>query len=135
MFTIRRCQTSDVPDVLAFLEAHWKRRHIFTIDRALFDWQYARPDRPGEYAIAIARREADDAVAGILGFLPTRRFDPALAADNAIWLALWKVRDDMATGGLGLKLLNEVTENEPHTSVGVIGFQPPVAAIYKALKF
>jgi hypothetical protein len=135
MFTIRRCRTPDVPDVLAFLEAYWKPRHIFTLDRALFDWQYARPDRPGEYSIAIARHDADGAVIGMLGFLPTRRFDPELSTHNAIWLALWKVRDDIPTGALGLKLLNDVTENEPHTSIGVIGFQPPVAAIYTALKF
>jgi len=135
MFTIRRCLTPDVPDVLAFLEACWKPGHIFTLDRALFDWQYARPDRPGEYCIAIARRDADGAVVGMLGFLPTRRFDPALATSNTIWLALWKVRDDIPTGALGLKLLNDVTENEPHSSIGVIGFQPPVAAIYTALKF
>src|SRR5262245_51397277 len=134
MFTIRRCRTPDVPDVLAFLETHWKPRHIFTFDRALFDWQYARPDRPGEYNIAIARRDADGALVGMLGFLPTRRFDSALDADNAIWLALWKVRDDVP-GPLGLRLLSDVTDNEPHTSVGVIGFQPPVAAIYQALKF
>lgn len=135
MITIRRCQTSDVPDVLAFLDAHWKPGHIFTVDRSLFDWQYARRDRPGEYSIVLARRDADGAIVGMLGYLPTRRFDPALASNNAIWLALWKVRDDVPTGAVGLRLLSDVTDNELHTSVGVIGFQPPVAAIYKALKF
>ena len=135
MITIRRCHTSDVQEVQAFLDAHWKPRHIFTVDRALFDWQYARRDRPGEYSIVLARQDVDGAIVGMLGYLPTRRFDPALAANNAIWLALWKVRDDIPTGVLGLKLLSDVIDNEPHASVGVIGFQPPVAAIYKALKF
>jgi hypothetical protein len=114
MIRIRRCQASDVPDVLTFLDRHWKPRHVFTADRELFDWQYARPDRPG--------------------YLPTRRFDPALAGNNALWLALWKVRDDVA-GPVGLQLLTDVANGEPHTSIGVIGFQPPAAAIYKALKF
>jgi hypothetical protein len=135
MITIRRCRTSDVPDVLAFLDAHWKPGHIFTTERALFDWQYARRDRPGEYCIAIAQQDGDRAIVGMLGYIPTRQFDPALAGDNSLWLALWKVRDDVATGPLGLRLLADVTENEPHCSVGVIGFQPHVAAIYTALKF
>ncbi len=135
MVTIRRCRTSDVPDVLAFLDAHWKRGHIFTVERSLFDWQYSMRDRPGEYSIVLARRDADRALIGLLGYLTTDRFDPALAANNSIWLALWKVRDDVATGGFGLRLLSYVTEHEPHTSIGVIGFQPAVAAIYKALKF
>jgi hypothetical protein len=135
MTTIRRCQAADVPDVLAFLDSHWKPGHIFTRDRGLFDWQYARNDRPGEYTIAIARRDTDGALVGMLGYLPTRRFDPALAGDNAIWLALWKVREDIAGGPVGLSLLTDVTGGEPHASIGVIGFQPPAAAIYKALKF
>ena len=120
MITIGRCQTADVPDVLAFLDAHWKPGHIFGVERRLFDWQYARPDRPGEYSIVLARRDDDRTLVGMLGYITTRRFDPALADDNAIWLALWKVRTDVATGGVGLRLLSEVTENEPHTSVGVI---------------
>jgi hypothetical protein len=135
MLTIRSCRTSDVPDVLAFLDAHWKPRHIFTTDRRLFDWQYARRDRPGEYAILIARRDDNSEIAGMLGYLPTRHFDAALAPANTIWLALWKVRDDIPTGPLGLELLTHLMQHEPHTSIGVIGFQPPVAAIYKALKF
>ena len=135
MITIRRCQTADVPDVLAFLEAHWKPGHIFTRDRELFDWQYARQDRPGEYSIALARKNGDGELVGMLGYLPTRRFDPSLADDNAIWLALWKVREDIAGGPIGLQLLNDVIRGEPHTSIGVIGFQPTAAAIYTLLKF
>lgn len=134
MITIRRCQTADVPDVLAFLEAHWKPGHIFTRDRELFDWQYARQDRPGEYTIALARQNESGELVGMLGYLPTRRFDPSLADNNAIWLALWKVREDVA-GPIGLQLLNDVTRGERHTSIGVIGFQPTAAAIYTALKF
>jgi hypothetical protein len=135
MITIRRCQTSDVPEVLAFLDAYWKAGHILTVERSLFDWQYSLRDHPGEYSIAIARRDADGALLGLLGYMPTRQFDPALSANNSIWLALWKIRADVATGALGLRLLSYVTETEPHTSVGVVGFQPAVGAIYKALKF
>ena len=135
MITIRRCQTADVPDVLAFLEAHWKPGHIFTRDRELFDWQYARQDRPGEYTIALARQNESGELVGMLGYVPTRRFDPSLADNNAIWLALWKVREDIAPGPIGLQLLNDVTAGEPHASIGVIGFQPAAAAIYTALKF
>jgi hypothetical protein len=135
MMTIRRCHASDIPDVLLFLDRHWKRGHIFTVDRSLFEWQYAMPDRPTEYSIVIARRDSDNELLGLLGYMPTRRFDPALAHTNSVWLALWKVRDDLASGGVGLRLLSYVTEHEQHVSIGVIGFQPPVAAIYTALKF
>lgn len=135
MVTIRQCQGADVPDVLTFLDTHWKPGHIFTADRSLFDWQHARRDRSGEYSIAIARRQMDDAIVGVLGYIPTRHFDPALAGDNTLWLALWKVREDVESAGLGLRLVRYVMEHEPHTSVGVIGFNPAVRPLYQALGF
>lgn len=132
---IRPCLAADVPDVLTFLDTHWKPGHIFTLDRSLFDWQHACRDRPGEYSFAIARRQPDDTIVGVLGYIPTRHFDPALAADNTLWLALWKVREDIESAGLGLRLVKFVMEHEPHTSVGVIGFNPAVRPIYQALGF
>ena len=52
-----------------------------------------------------------------------------------MWLALWKVRDDADIAGLGLRLLKYVTDSEPHTTIGVVGFNAAVAPIYRALGF
>jgi hypothetical protein len=52
-----------------------------------------------------------------------------------VWLALWKVRDDADSAGLGLRLLTFVTDNEPHATLGVVGFNAAVAPIYRALGF
>src|SRR5262245_57419770 len=135
MVTIRRCTAADVPDVLAWLDRHWKPGHVFTVERSLFEWQHALPDRPGEYSVAIARRDNDDELLGLLGYITTRQFDSSLETDNTLWLALWKVRDDVDSGGLGLRLVRYVMDQEPHTTVGVLGFQPGVRAIYQALGF
>ena len=132
--TIRRCRAEDVNDVLAFIDAYWKPGHIFTRHRGLFDWQHALHDHPGEYSIAIARRTADRTLLGILGYIPTRQFDSSIA-ENTVWLALWKVRDDAGSAGLGLQLLTFVTNSEPHTTLGVVGFNAAVAPIYRALGF
>lgn len=135
MVTLRRCEAADVADVLTFLDCHWKAGHIFITERSLFEWQHALHDRPGEYSIAIARRNSDNVLLGVLGYLPTRQFDPALGGDNTIWLALWKVRDDLEVAGLGLRLVKYVADNEPHTTMGVIGFNESVRPIYQALGF
>jgi hypothetical protein len=135
MVTIRRCTIADVPDVLSWLDHHWKRGHVFTVAPSLFEWQHALPDRPGEYSVAIARRDADDALLGLLGYVMTRQFDPSLAADNTLWLALWKVRDDIDAGGLGLRLVRYVMDQELHSAAGVLGFKPGVRGIYQALGF
>src|SRR5262245_9139453 len=135
MVTIRRCRADDVPDLLVFLDLYWKPNHIFTKDRALFDWQHSIRHSPGEYSFAIARRDADNELLGILGYVPTKQFDAALAGANTVWLTLWKVRDDVETGGLGLRLVRFVMQAEPHVAVGVLGFQPDVRALYRALGF
>jgi hypothetical protein len=110
---IARLKTSPT---LAFLTPT-ERSHLH--GRALFDWQHSR----GEgrcYSMAIARR---DGIAPCLASSATSDSPvrPALAADNTVWLALWKVRDDAARRA-GLRLLKYVTDSEPHTTIGVIGF-------------
>lgn len=133
MVTIRRCRTEDVADLLAFLDTHWKRGHVFTADRGLFDWQHGIRESPGEYSVAIARRGAE--IVGVLGYICTRQLDPALAADNTLWLALWKVREDAGSAGLGLQLIRFVLDADPHVAAGVIGFNPAVTPLYRALGF
>jgi hypothetical protein len=135
MVTIRRCTRADLGDVLAFLETHWKPGHVFARHPALFEWQYALPDTAGEFSMAIARHDTDGSVAGVLGYLPTRRFDPDVAAHNTVWLALWKVRDDVTTGAVGLKLLRFVLDAETYVASGVIQFHAAVRPIYEAFGY
>jgi hypothetical protein len=135
MVTIRRCGNEDVAGLLAFIETHWKPGHVFTLDRALFDWQHALVHPPGEYAFAVARENEHGPIVGVLGYIPTRRFDPSLASDNTVWLALWKVRDDAKASGVGLQLLKYVSESEPWTALGVIGFNADIVPLYQALGF
>ena len=41
-------------------------------------------------------------------YIPTRRYD-GLSANNIVWLALWKVRDDYKSSMVGLKLLKKLS--------------------------
>ena len=136
MVTIRRCQAADVADVLAFLDTYWKPGHIFTRHRSLFDWQHALRDRPGEHSDGDRPApDADDVLSASSATSRRRHFDPSLAADNTVWLALWKIRDDAETAGLGLQLLKFVTDSEPHANIGVMGFNARFVGLYQALGF
>jgi hypothetical protein len=136
MVTIGRCRKDDVADVLDFIGAHWKPGHIFTLHRQLFEWQHARRDQSDDYSFAIAR-SSDRELVGVLGYMSTCQFDPALAAANTIWLALWSVRDDWKASGVGLRLLKFVVDQEAASSgmVGVIGFAESVRPLYEAMGF
>jgi hypothetical protein len=132
--SISRCVHSDVDDVRRFIDEHWKHDHVLATSRELFDWQYRDRDGAG-YALFLARRNSDAAVIGLLGYIPTRRFDAALSSSNVVWLSVWKVRDDGDVSGLGLQLLRAVRDSEPHCGIGAVGLNPATTPIYRALGY
>src|SRR6185295_14933508 len=109
------------------------RGHVLVTCRALLDWQHRETN--GAYSFIVARRRDDRAVLGILGYIPTRRFDPGLAGRSVIWLTTWKVRDDAGVAGLGLALLRHLRAFEPHVAIGAIGLNPATTPIYQALGY
>jgi hypothetical protein len=129
--TIGRCGPEGIDEVVRFIDDHWKRGHALVTSRTLLDWQHRNPG--GGYSFVVARRNG--AVIGILGYISTMRFDPALVADNVVWLTTWKVRDDAGVAGLGLALLQYLAAHEPHVGIGAIGLNPATRPIYQALGY
>lgn len=117
--------------MLEFLADHWRADHIFVQAPDVFDWQYRKPD--GDYHIALAVDEIDT-VLGFLGYIPTGQFDPTLGC-NDIMLAVWKVREDMALPGVGLRLLKLVEKTHRPRVIGAIGISDMVGPIYKVFKY
>lgn len=124
-------EARDKERMLAFLAAHWREDHIFVLAPEVFDWQYQKPD--GDYHIALAL-DAEDVILGFLGYIPTGQFDPDLECDN-IMLAVWKVREDMALPGVGLRLLKLIEKTHKPRVIGAIGISDMVGPIYKAFKY
>ena len=131
--TIGRCGAAEIEDVLQFIDEHWAHGHVLATCRPLLDWQHR--DADGTYSVIVARRSTDRAVLGILGYIPTRRFDAGLADQNVVWLTTWKVRDDAGVAGLGLTLVHHLRAIEPHVAIGAIGLNPATAPIYEALGY
>ena len=129
--TIGRCGREEIQDVVRFIDDHWKRGHALVTSRTLLDWQHRNPD--GGYSFVVARQ--DGVVIGILGYISTMRFDPALAPDNVVWLTTWKVRDDAGVAGVGLALLQYLVAHEAHVGIGAIGLNPATRPIYQAFGY
>jgi len=132
--SIGRCTAGEIEDVVRFIDTHWKKGHPLATCRTLLDWQHRDADGAG-YSFVVARRRADGDLLGILGYIPTRRFDPSLTGANVVWLTTWKARADAGVAGLGLQLLQHLAAIEPHCAMGAIFPSPAMTPLFRALGY
>lgn len=131
---VHLCGADEIGLVMRFIETYWAKGHVLAHDRGLIDWQHRRAD--GDYNFIVAKRGNDSELLGVLGFIPTARYDQSLADDETVWLAVWKVRPTGAPGGLGLALLRELTALHAASAIAVVGIGPAEhIGMYRALGF
>lgn len=131
---IHLCAADEIDSVMRFIGKYWAKGHVLAHDRALMDWQHRRPD--GSYNFVVATCEDDPEPLAVLGFIPSSRFDPELAGHETVWLALWKVRPESSSAGLGLAVLRFMTAMHPGADAGVVGIGPAEhIGMYRALGF
>ncbi len=97
------------------------------------DWQHYDA-KTRSYNFLIARHRSGE-IHAILGFIPTSQFDPALEPEKQVWLAIWKVRDDVKAPGLGLNLMLTFLRTQQPKLVASVGISKLVIPIYRALRF
>ena len=124
------CKKDKVEELINFINQHWKQEHIFVRNRELFNWQH-KSKNSYNFILAIE----DNKIIGILGFIPTSQFSDKLIANNEMWLAIWKVRDDIKKPGLGLLMLNFLKKKFNNPTICSVGLSKQVIPIYKALKY
>jgi hypothetical protein len=128
------CTAGDVDDLIRFIGKYWKENHIFTRDRALFDFQHRIDDQ--NYSFVIARQGAE--IVACLGFTAIDQYrkpeerQPVLGKHpffgKGLWLCLWKSREDVAAG-MGfylLRFLEDTLEPEWMSATGYSQFSERV---------
>lgn len=131
--SIEFCASDAAAEVQAFIHDHWNPGHVLARSSALLDWQHGDPAAK-RYNFLLARDE-DAGIVGLLGFIPTSRYDPDLANGNeTLWLTTWKVREGYAHG-LGLLLLRTLTTRLRPAWIGTVGLNPATRGIYAALGY
>jgi hypothetical protein len=127
------CALGAADELMAFIREHWSAGHVLSRSRALLDWQH-RDEAAGRYNFLVARNDGGGIV-GILGFIPSSRYDPALGAgDETIWLTTWKVIHGYSAG-LGLMLLRELAARLKPKWIGTAGLNPQTRGIYDAMGY
>lgn len=101
------------------LDRWWERGHVYTRDKALFDWSFRRHDvweRRG-YSFAVAELNAEPV--GQMGAIPfvLNRFGES---SKGFWTANWSMAPGMRSGGSGQRLLYEF-QQPPFTTAIIFG--------------
>lgn len=110
---IRFAETSDVADIMEFIDQYWKKGHILARDKAFFEWQYIHYGR----LCFVLGIEATGEIKGILGFIP---YD--MGERKNITIALWKtIASDQPF--LGIELLDYLLSQEPHSTIMCVGIK------------
>ncbi|MEO0322497.1 MAG: hypothetical protein AAF447_06050 [Myxococcota bacterium] len=129
------CAADEEAELQAFLEAHWRRDHVFVHAPELLRFQHLDAHDPGRLNFVVARDGGADggAMLAALGFIPLRQYGVA-AGPVDVMLAIWKVRDD-APPGLGLALLKFLRGRLRPRLIGAFGLSEMVVPLYRALGY
>lgn len=121
-YEIRFARENDIPQIMKFIDDYWKKGHILSYDRTLFEWQYQRNNK-----VNMVLGLKENKLLGVLGFVV---YDSSDTKD--VVLALWKAVPGESF--LGIKLLIYLIKNEPHRLIMCPGINmKTTGGIYKRM--
>lgn len=101
---INFARKTDIPEIMEFIDLHWKKGHILTRDREFFEYFYITKEDSVNFVIS---RNAKNLINGVLGFV---HYDDER---KNISLALWKALPEQDSF-VGLELFDFlITELRP----------------------
>lgn len=129
-YNIFHAKKIDSQEILEFIKAYWSDQHIFVKSKKFFLWQYCDAELLN---FIIARNIQKGNIDAILGYIPTKKFDPNLI-DNDNWGAIWKIKEG-ASPGLGMVLLNYLNNSKSNATYAAIGISDIAKRIYSHLGY
>lgn len=128
----RFAETSDYDRISEFLASHWAEDHVYTRDRALFDWTFGRRSHwvGSGYSFALAEEHGE--VVGTLGGIPFT-FNDRGRTSEGVWIANYALRPDYRKGATAFKLL-DMFRGEPYEVTIACGLNPETTVIYRVLR-
>lgn len=118
---IRFAEYDDIPGIMEFIDKYWKKDHIMSKDRSLFEFQHVWGT---ETSFVIS--EMDGEINGLLGYIPYG------ASNRDVMLAIWKAKKTTDTM-LGIKILEFLRNSLGIKSVSAPGINPRTRTIYQFL--
>jgi len=120
MLTIKFATIDDVTNIMEFIDAHWKKKHILSRDKALFLYEYQDKKRVN-FVIAV---DNENKIYGILGFIKSSD------TTTDIWLAMWKVIKHDSHPMMGIELLQYLRDSKEYNLLTCMGINSNTIGIY-----
>lgn len=119
---IRFANYEDIPKIMQFIDKHWKKDHIMSRNRELFEFQHIWGN---EVSFVLSENNQGE-LDGILGYIP---YD---LKDRDVMLAIWKtIKTDNTM--LGIDILRFLREDSTVKTLSAPGINPKTRSIYQFL--
>lgn len=126
---IRFATADDINSIMSFIDIYWRKSHIMSRDRKLFEFQHLWEDvDPAKQEISFVLSENEGEINGLLGYIPYDK------NNRDITLAIWKTvktKDTMQ----GVKILSYLKENGKVHSINAPGINAKTIPIYNFLGY
>lgn len=112
-YEIRLARYEEIPEIMSFIEEHWKKGHILARNRDFFEYEMVVDDSVN---FLIAKQKEKGLIDGVLGFLPCSHDKKKLD----IWGVIWKTTSE-AMPMLGMEMkkrLKDITGARTELGVG-----------------
>ena len=120
---IRFAEEKDIPAIMRFIDESWRRNHIMSRDRTLFEFQHKWGSE-----ISFVLSETEGKITGILGYIPYDR------KNRDITLAIWKTNKTEEIMQ-GIHILSFLREHGDARTVSAPGINPKTIPVYRFLGF
>ena len=131
IYTVRFCQREELSLLQEFIDKHWRKGHILSRSKELFEFQHDYP-LFDYYTFAIAFNNETSEIDAALGLIKYWKYDDSHTIPNAGWSAIWKVRDDVENpevGGVAFKLLKFLLKKSDINIFASLG----ISQMYKSI--
>jgi len=126
-YEIRLANKEDIPLIMEYIDENWRKGHIMSVDRKLFEYEFLNSDGTVDMMIAVNRKKKR--IDGCLGFLRSARGGDLFDT----WGTIWIVRKD-SDNLLGLRIVDKVKKISGNRFYLGIGINPDTAMkIHKML--
>lgn len=138
LYTIRLCRKDEYEKLIDFFRHYWSENHIFCKNREIFEFQHGKAET-GTYDFVIAVHNETQEIHAVLGYITSSRYDLGNPQNpEAVYGALWKVRDDVNNpeiNKLGLGVMFYLIKKFPKSPYINLGLSHFSQDIYNGLHF
>ena len=123
---ITQAELKDTDEIMEFINSYWKKEHILAISKNFFLYEFKKEQKLN---IIIAKDDLSNQILGFIGFFYYNSKDlPDLSG------SIWKIRPDMESKLLGIKIRNHFVKTIKHRFFATPGPGIHMKPVYKVMR-